>query len=342
MIYPENVADIVLDILPETNWGMSTNIAAKYQTYPFYSGMWRKGNIKFTSGRSFRRNLTVDKTSSARKTPLFSTDVVTRKDLNKKIEVPFRTTEVSRAWDRREETITGGREEIRDYLKDQAVGLSLERIEFIEDEGWILPTDENDPELIPSIRYWIRPERYNSADGFNGLATIAGFPAGRGGLIHANHGNWAAQYVTADFDDLVKKIRRAMTRCHFRPPGPDMDMQGVPDWMIAAGYEDVIAPLEELTRFQNDRIGPDLAFYDGKVMIRNVPFVWVPALDADPKKPVIGINRHDFKIRISNDWFARRTKGMAPSQHNVNMVWVEDMWGSTCDNLRSHFYLATA
>ena len=111
---------------------------------------------------------------------------------------------------------------------------------------------------------------------------------------------------------------------------------------IAAGYEDVIAPLEELTRFQNDRIGPDLAFYDGKVMIRNVPFVWVPALDADPKKPVIGINRHDFKIRISNDWFARRTKGMAPSQHNVNMVWVEDMWGSTCDNLRSHFYLATA
>ena len=178
--------------------------------------------------------------------------------------------------------------------------------------------------------------------GFEG-GNPAGFAGGAGGINSDDYARWRNYtfgYTNVTIDDLVKKVKKAITFCHFTPAVQYSSLQSghEPDYEILTTYR-VQEPLERLAETRNDRLGSDVARFMNQVTIGGVPLSWVPYLENnDTSDPLYGINWKTFRPFAKRGCQMRRSKPKtSPSQHNVRTVHVDNWMNYMCIDRRGNW-----
>lgn len=277
----------------------------------------------------------------ARNVGLFAEDAVHIGNLAEKGSINWAHTVTDWGFERREflSNMSSPRR-ILDILKMREDDAMYSLAELLEENFFGKPTDSTDDTTPLGLLYWlVRPTSTPDA-GFNG-GDPQGFTAGCAGLASATYAmwqNWVDTYTNITQDDFVKKARKAFRYCKFKSPvkGTNANTSQPHRWAMYSNYA-VISVMEDLLRFQNDNLGPDVASQDGKVMIRRVPVEDIPYLDGDSTNPLIGLDWRTFKVYFLEGDNMHRTKpAPVPGSHNTIQGFIDStMQFGSLDRKRS-------
>ena len=312
-----------------------TDAATELTDYPVFTSLMRKSDVKMYTGDGIQRNVMTDTSGAARHTGLFGKDNVNVDDVMAQIYVPFRHTETSYAFERREKGINGGPEQIVDLIKVRRADAMISLAELIEETFWGKPLNSSDTTTPWGVKYWMVS---NATQGFNG-GNPSGFTGGAGGLSSTTNtrwANWTDQYTAVSKLDLIKKMRKAHRRTDFKSP------VDIPSYRGSTGQkyriylnEDTIAAMEDVGEAQNDSLGRDLAPMDGKMTFRSNPLIYTPQLDGDATNPLYMINWGCFEIFFLKGEHLRESKlQQAADAHNTYHQFVDTSWNTLCTNRR--------
>ena len=214
-------------------------------------------------------------------------------------------------------------------------------VELDEENLWTKPVNSSDKRPY-GIPYWITKDPTTTAEGaFNG-GNPAGFSSGAAGVdstLYPRWKNWTFGYTQANRDDLVRKMKKAMTFTKFMAPVPHPTLGlGSADHVIYTTYR-TLEPLQRLAEDRNDNHGNDVAKFMNEVVVNGVPIrlvYWLEANDSDD--PVYGIDFSQFRPFVKTGVDMRRNPPkVAARQHNVREVHIDRAMNYNCYNRRSMF-----
>ena len=250
---------------------------------------------------------------------------------------------------------TGGRQ-IYDYMESYERDLLTSFYVGMEDlmfgPGPSSPTQNPFPPV--SLLWWITSTddsitENNAEEGFDGVEPVGWGSSGVGGISTSTYDQWKNRtfpYTTLDRDDFVEKIINSMDLCQFEPPveGNKNIVDGSkPNWELLTTHSRVAAA-RRLLQLGNDNIGNDLAAHSGKVYIRGVPMVWIPAwtnassVNARTDGIVLGVNWKTFKAYRAAGRTMRKKKAFQhPEMSNVRVRCMDDSLQIVCFDRRANF-----
>lgn len=339
---PSDIDDLVNACLPELDRGKFNQIAQQYQNHEVMSQLMNQERVTMTGGDTVERDLMVRKSGTAKNVGLFEEDDVNVTALSEKITVPWRFTNVSWAYDLKEQQLNRGKSQIWNVVKMREEGAYVDLAELMEADFWGRLAATADTKKIFGIDYWIN--KSGSTAGFNGTDPT-GFAGGAGGLPVATTANWknyCAEFSNTTETDLIKKLRVAVRKCGYKPP------RDIPDFRRGRGQRyrlymniDTITEMEDLGAAQNDNLGRNLASMDGVVTFRRFPLIWVPYLDSDAKDPVYGVDWSWFEMIVQKGSYMRRSMEKGKG-HDIRNVFIDITWNTLTTNRRSHFVIEKA
>lgn len=336
----EEIADMVQSTQRDLGRMKWVDLAHDLQDFVVMPMILKKERIKFDGGTGSEFKAQTTTNGSARNTGLFAQDIVNQPDTLTKGFVPWRHTTCNYAYDEREVRMNANEYKIVDLVKTQRTSALGDLAEKLETNFWSKPADSTDLASPWGVPMHIvknattpgfvggNPTGFSDASGINSTAV----PRWK---------NWAGQYTTVSKSDLVAKMRKATTFTGFKSPVavPSYDMGNVRR-TIYTNYA-VIGALETLAEQQNDRLGPDVASMDGRVMFRRIPMQWVPFLEADTSNPVYGIDWSTFTtIFLRGEYLNEMAPIRAPKQHRVWEVHIDCSYNWRCHNRRRNFVLS--
>ncbi|MBE7558235.1 phage major capsid protein [bacterium] len=333
----DQIKDMVKGTLKELGRLKFNQIAQDLQSYEIMGRIMKREKKQFDDGIAIQRNLMVRIIEGARHTGLFAVDEVNAGDVLEQITIPWTHTTTNYPFERREIAMQRSAAKIVDIVKTRRVGAFLGLAKIMERDGWSAPADVSDVLAPWGIPFWIQK---NASEGFNG-GNPAGFPAGPGGLSHANFRNYTGAYTQVSKADLIKLMRRAYRKIHFESP------VSIPDYRSGRGDRyriyvnlETMEALEDVGEAQNENLGRDLAPYDGSIAFRRNPIVWVPYLDADTTNPVYFINYAYFHpVFLRGEYLREQGPEKAPSQHTTLVVYIDLTWNMLCTDRRAQAVL---
>lgn len=338
-----DIGDVVIGILDDLGRLKWTDLTTDLQDYPAVNQLMKKKKVDFLGGTNIQWNVMVDHNNSARFVGLGSVDVVNQQDVMKTAEIPWR--HVTANWSIEERVIAmnrGDEYRVIDLVKTARISGMVALVKLLEERFWQKPTDSTDTVNIFGIPYWCVP---SATEGFNGT-NPSGFTSGAGGLSSTTYPRWAnytARYVSVTKTDLLRKLRRAMTKTQFKAP---VDMPQYGNSISRGLYTnyDVVGPCEELLEAQNDNLGNDLASKDGKCVFRGVPLTDVPYLDdGDTTNPVYGLDWNTMKpVCMRGEFMKEMGPKIAPRQHRTLEWFVDISMNLECRDRRKQFVINTA
>lgn len=341
-----DIADQVIAAQKELGRGRLTDITTDLQEHVAMSRLMTGGNVKwFNDSIGPQWQFLTEDDGNAKNTGLFGTDNLVQRDGLLQASVPWRYTTGGFTWDERQPQMASGAAQIVDFYKTKRYQSLVSIVKKMEANFWDEPSSSTDATTPFGIKYWIV---YNATEGFNG-ANNTNFAAGPGGVsrtTYARTKNYTAQYTAVTREDLVRKIRKALWSCNFKPAPPKPPIPGyAPQAQRFGMYTtyDVVSPLEELAEDRNQNLGSDLAAKDGMVTIRRVPIEAVPYLQTNEATadPVVGIDWNMFKIAAMRKFWGRETPPLRVSgMHNVWEVHYDYQWNTMCYDARRLFLIA--
>ncbi len=338
----EDVADLVQSTLRDLDRGSWTDLTGDLQDYTAMRVLLKKEKVKFKTGNGARVNILTEDGQSARNVGLGYVATYNIKDGLSNGYVPWRHTTANYAFDRREEEINGGdAEQIVDLIKTRRGMCDIALAKKMETNFWGKPSDSTDV-LTPwgVDMYIVR----NATQGFNG-GNPSGFTTGAvfDSSTVTRWKNWSDQYTTVSTSDLVRRIRLALKKTNFKSPAKVSEVRSISEKRSMYTNVDVIQELEELVPLQNDQVGNDLAKYDGDVLIKRIPLMWVPTLDTDTQDPVYGICWDTLVPVFLKGEYMKESKPRAlDSQPTVVVVDKDMTYNFVCYDRRSHFIVNKA
>ena len=342
------LSGLVSTTLSNLGRGKITDIAADLQEYVAMDKLLTQNNVKFEGGESIKFNLTSTLGSNARDVGLYQVDNVDVDDSHIQGEVPWRFTECSYAFDRREKQLNSPKmERIVDLIKLRRAREIGGLADHMETRFWGKPATSADTTTAFGIPYWVVKTSGNTTyanAGFNG-GDPSGFSSGAAGLATATYDNWknfAANYVTVSKNDLIKRMRKAHRLTDFKSPikHPSYDMGGIARKFQIYVNDATINTMEDVGEAQNENLGRDLDSMGGTMAFRKNPIIYIPFLDADSSNPVYMINYGVFKcVMLEGEWM-RETVQVAPNQHNVVQVFTDLSWNTVCYDRRKQAVLS--
>lgn len=338
-------ADAIADLVTTTQRDLGpmkwTDISTGTQEYVAMPKLLKKEKVTFGSGYGIQWNVMVTTSGNAQNVGLYATDTVNVGDVMKTANIPWRHTVTSYAFDRREVSMNREPARIVDLVKTRRADAMISMADKMETDFWGKPATSADEVTPFGVKYWICMGSTNA--GFNG-GDPSGFSSGAGGLASATYTRWqnyTAGYTSVTKDDLVAKWRKASTFTNFKPPVDMPDYNRGTKYGYYTNYS-VIGALETLLENQNDNLGNDVASKDGSTLFRRVPVMWVPFLEGTSQNPIYGINWGTFyPAFLEGEYMREDSPIMAPSQHNVMNVFIDNTYNWCCKNRRSNFVLAT-
>lgn len=338
VIQVENVGDFVADTLKDLGKPKFTDISSSTQNHVAVHHLMKENRVVLESGSGIQFNVLVTQSNAFRNVGLAESDNVNLVDGMVQASTVWRNSQVS--WMIIEQLMSLNREPARivDYIKQQQIMALISFAEGMETNFWAAPpsTDSKTPYGIP---YWITK---NATEGLNG-GQLTGYTttASLSSTTYPQWSNWTAPYTAVSRDDFIRAARKAATKTDFKPPTSGIPTPNTGDeYGFYTNYA-VVAPLEESAESANDNLGPDMAKFDGKVLFRRVPVVWVPWLDRDTTNPFYGINWGWLKLYIARDWWMRETNiPHTPGQHTVASHFYDFMYQIVSKNRRCHLVLS--
>lgn len=343
----DSLGDLVAMTLKDLGEMKITEITTDLQDHVAMSKLLTENSVKLESGYGVQWDIMVNHSGAAQFVGLYSTDNVNVADTTIQATMPWRHATTNYAIDERELAMNRSPRKIVDLLKVRRLDAMIAQAELMESAFWGYPlsTDTVTPN---GVAYWIVKSATAATkannDGFNGGAqsgytTVAGVSP----TTYPRWRNYTDAYTSVAKDDFVRKVRRAMTHCLFRPAadGGPANFNTGDKWGLYTTYN-VLSRLEELAESQNENLGNDVASKDGDVLFRRTKVKWVPKLDADTTDPVYGINWGVFKTYILRGWWLKELKiEVTPGQHTVCSVHVDSSLNWICKDRRRNFVVST-
>lgn len=335
---PDQLDDFVQLTLKKFHRNKWTDISLPFQKY-VASRFMSKQKVNERGGEQISWRVQVKNSGLARNTGMFATDVTGVEDVMVSANVPWAMQTVNYSYDIDEPEFQSDRETIIRILKVREHDAMNSMAELNEENLWSAPTSSADKRPM-GIPFWLQKDAAtNVTGGFEG-GNPAGFSGGAGGIdsdAYPRWRNWTFGYSQVDLDDLVKKVKKALTFTHFMPPVQHPNLQqGASDYEILTTYR-VQEPLERIAEGRNDNLGTDVARYMNQVTIGGVPLSWVPYLENnDTDDPLYGINWSVFRPFAKTGCQMRRSKPkVSPSQHNVRTVHIDNWCNYMCVDRRA-------
>ena len=325
------------------NW---VDLSLDKQHYIFFEKFMKgtKTRRPHQGGANIEWKLQVDKLDNAHWNELYAVDRTGVKDLLDTAKVPFAKASASWSYDLMEDSFNNSdKERIIREIDVRKNACYSDLAELMEDSLWSAPASSTQSPRQPyGIPFWIQKSATTPGGGFTG-GDPSGFSDGAAGVKVSdvpNWSNWSFNYDTAGSrDDLVAKLRKAITHTKFKSPKPynNLDKSGNTDWAFYTNY-DVIAELEKLLESRNDNLGADLAKYMGSVLVKGNPVIWVPALDSETDDPIYGVNHQVLAWHFKTGYdFVEHKPIAAPNQHLVRNVFIDTSGNFVCYNRRRLF-----
>lgn len=298
------------------------------------------------TGYGVQWQVQVSTVGTARNVYVGQSDAYTQGDTMKSASVPWRHNNVNYSFYRQFMAMNKGPEEIYDLIKSVRHAAMIDAAELHEQNFWTKPTDSTDDIKPFGVPYWIV---YNATLGLTG-GNPSGFTSGAGGLDSTTYTQWknhSGNYVDITKTDAIRSLRNLLVKCKYKPPvSQPPDYSDGAERGMYAGYDNVIAPLEEVLESQNENLGNDIAPKDGQVVLRRIPLEWVQYLDSNTNgvtDPIYGIDWSQFKpVFLSGEYMREEGPRVVPGQHTAYAVDIDNSMNYICYNRRTQFVLAKA
>lgn len=340
----EGVADLLITTQKELGELKMTMLASDLQDHIGWNDIIRNKRIMYAAGQSIQFNIMKQHSGAARHTSLYQTDDVNVGDVLATGDIPWRFTETSWSTDVREIAMNRTPRKILDHVKVKRADAMTSLAELLEPTIWGKPATSADDTTPYGVRMYVVN---NATEGFNG-GDPAGFAAGVAGILVADIARWknyTARFVNISRTDLVRKLRKAMSKTNFKPPVDHPNYQRGNKYALYTDYA-VWEQMSERAEDQNDSLGPDLSSMDGRTTVRRTPLTYVPYLDQDNQTdvyhPIYGINWGDASATFLRGEYFRETTPKAPAQHNVVQTFTDLVWNFVIRNRRLHFVVDRA
>ena len=339
----DQIDDFVQTTLPKFKRKSWTDLSLEHPEY-IASSIINDKNVTEDGGTEISFRVKIRNTGNARATGLYAQDITKVEDvmITGRVNWTYQTTNFS--YDIYEDMWQSDRETIIRQLQIREHDALSDMAELTEQQMWTAPTSGADPNPY-GIPWWLQKDATTTEDGgFNGTNPGAGlYRAGIDSSLYPRWRNWTAGYRTVTTDDLIRKIKRALTFTNFMPPVPHPELgYGESKYQIYTTYS-VQEPLERLAETRNDRLGSDVARYMNQVTVGGTPIRWVPYLEAnDPTDaPLYGINWKVFRPFVKTGVNMRRNPPkQAPGQHTVRNVHYDNAMNYCCYDLRRNFVIS--
>jgi hypothetical protein len=299
-----------------------TEIATDLQEHPIAEALM--GNMedmkKFGSGTGLQWNVMVGHNNSAVNSGLYATVRPNQIDTMIQAQVDWRYSRFHYAIERREVAMNRTPRRIIDLIQERRIAAMISFAELLENNFWRFPaaTDTETPLGLP---YWVGKSAtagYNTAlpTGYTRSATSSRRTT-RGGRTTPSRS------PTSPTTTGSPRLRLAMDQTNWKPP-----VGGIPSTVKGSKRRlfsniTVKQQAENLAKTQNENIGPDLAKYDGGVMVRKTPLEYVPFLNADSTNPTYGLHMGSFQVGyMAGEWMKQVVIPQLDSQPTVALtVW---------------------
>lgn len=337
---PDQVQDFVTLTQPLFKRYKWTDISLDYQEYVSATLIDEKKVIE-AGGPSISFRLQVRNTGLARNTGLFAQDQTGIEDVAVSASTPWAMQTVNYSYSIYEDMFQSDRETIIKEMQMREHDAMNSMAELNEQNLWSAPTGTTDTRPM-GIPFWLQKDASTTPNGWFGGLDPSGFSAGRAGVSSTTYPkwrNWTFGYTNPTTDDLVMKVKRAITMTNFMAPVPHPELAfGKSDYTIFTTYR-VIEPLERLAETRNQNLGSDVAKYMNQVTIGGVPLRYVPYLEQnDSSDPLYGINWKTFRPYVKKGVDMRRNPPkQAARQHGVFEIHFDNAMNYVCTNLRANF-----
>lgn len=270
------------------------SIAERLTKYIGIKNLFRQNKVTISDGYGLEWNMTTDHSNTAQQVGLFDT-IAPATALNQvRFNIPWRHTRAHVSWDLREVAMNRSPARILNYIKEKIFEMDVSWFEHLEGQIWEGPEAGDDQSAFGIWGYWV----FAPADDGSTLNTASPFTTtSTGGRVNVNHaansngpGNvsratyprsapWYQNYSAITYSDLFSKMRRGFDEIDFESPVDYSKLaDGATRFGIYCTQESARTAADEC-RLQNENIGTDLAYYDGKAMIRGVHILGVPKLN---------------------------------------------------------------
>jgi hypothetical protein len=337
---PDQIDDFVnltLKLFKRRQW---TDFSLEHQFYTS-AKMLQEKKVVERGGEQISFRIKTRNTGNARNSGMFAQDVTKVEDVTVSAQVPWAMQTTNFSYDIYEDLFQSDKETIIKELQIREHDAMMDMAELNEENLWTAPTGSTDSRPM-GIPFWIQKDNSSSEGAFNG-GNPSGFTGGCAGVdssAYPRWKNWAFGYSAVSRDDLVRKVKRAITFTDFQPPVPHPELgYGLGnDFEIYTTYR-VQEPLERLAENRNDNLGSDVATYMNRVTIGGVPLKWVPYLESnDTSDPLYGVNWNVLRPFVKQNCDMRRNPPKeAARQHSVREVHVDHWMNYICYNRRKTF-----
>lgn len=315
-----------------------TEIATDLREYTVLDNLMRKNRVSLQSGIGVQWDVMVNHSNSAENVGMGASDDVDIVDTMVQAQADWRKSAAHYAILDEEMSMNREPERIVDLFKTRRIACMIALAELMEHNFWGPPVTLTDEVTPWGINTWVVK---NAVEGFNGGAPAGHTTIGLNPTTYPRWRNYTAQYSAISQDDLIRKWRKAATKTNFKPPVKVPDFNTGNKYGYYSSY-DVIAPLEEELRTQNDNLGNDIASKDGMTLFRRSPVMDIPILEADTTGPIYGINWGTFKLILLSGWWLRELNvPHYPGQHTMNVTFLDIIYQWVCYDRRRNFVLAT-
>ena len=319
-----DIADLANLTLSRYARNQLVDIATTLRDYPACKKLMEKNRqIAATGGgKNFQFPLLYSGDSNSRNCGLYDVNNLDQTDGTVLATIPWRYMTTGVHFDTHEVSINASPEKIVDFVKTKEFQMEIGWYNLMEANFWGGPSSSSDDTTPYGLTgYWLD---HDSSTGFNG-GNHTNWSAGPGGLSCATYSRWqhyTAQFTTNSLPDSVQKIRRALKEVRYRgiPNKPIKDWNFDDHQTIIYTTLDNLDELEALAIGLDDKIGPDLAKYDGMVTIARTPIEEVPYLTDNraTSDPFIGIDWNVVGcIYPEGEWAKETPYQQAPHQRNV-------------------------
>ena len=335
VLTPEQMPDAVLATLDKLNRGKWIGQMTDLQEHVGFNELAKKRREQATSGRGIRVRYVTDHNHTARHTGLFSEQNFSRDDAIVEGVVRWTWSEATLVFDRREEQLNSGPEEVVDLVQIEQARALTSLIELCEEDIWGVPRSESDNDTPFGVEYWITK---NATPGFNG-GNPAGFTAGRAGISsdnYARHKNFTGAYddfLDQDQTGLIYLMEEGAMKTNWKAaaPEPGMGRAGMGK-MIGCNFETHIG-LKNVAKQNNDSLGYDLS--TTMPVFRGTPITYVPYFDSKTDNPLYMIDLNHFYAKFLKNWYMNKTMiKQLPNQAHCFGVLMTMGWNIVCDDLR--------
>lgn len=361
--YDEYV-DLVTTTLSHYERRTWSELVQDLQNYHAMTRILQRNNVKQVTGKDYTFNIRMYSADQAEWEKLNTEAHPTTKDMHVTGTVPWRNCRTNASWEERILAANMGQpEQLVDLIASQKIDADFSMAERMEDGFFNGPTSASDDETAWGLPVYV-PKGTGTTFSFenNDPDYVTG---GAAGLASATYERWRSGYSTyTDISDadLFRKMREALTLTGFRPPvpGPYSNVehkqvtQGANYGPLGPKCEiitvtDVLWPMEEMARAQNDNLRGDLDAYAGEVTFRRCPVTWSAWLDNNANStlhgtnPVYGINWDTWEIPVLKGEFFRELPPMRLDNFPRTIVqWKYITLNYVCRDRRANWLLSQA